>query len=135
MINELNNLFRPARLSRSRIVLALLIALAADGLQIPFQVAPPVPEVIDVIAALLTVWLLGFHILLLPTFILEFIPLVGMLPTWTGCVAAVIALRKRSENTPSEKPPPFVDVPVSVSPTVPSKRPHSAESGTNPTTK
>lgn len=100
MLYKLNNLFRPARLSRTRIALALLVALAADGLQIPTLAAPPFTEIIDVIAALLTVWLLGFHVLLLPTFIVEFFPVVGMLPTWTGCVTAVIALRKRSERTP-----------------------------------
>lgn len=84
------------KLTRRRIALALLVALAADGLQIPF-VIPPAPEIIDVVAMLLTVWLLGFHVLLLPTFVVELVPVVGMLPTWTACVGAVIALRKRAE--------------------------------------
>ena len=84
------------KLTRGRIALALLVALAADALQIPFAV-PPATEIIDVIAMLLTMWLVGFHLLLLPTFIIEFIPIAGMLPTWTACVGAVIVLRKREQ--------------------------------------
>src|SRR6185503_15311100 len=84
------------KLTRGRIALAMLVAVAADALQIPLAV-PPAPEIIDVIAMLLTVWLLGFHILLLPTFVIEFIPIAGMLPTWTACVGAVIVLRKREQ--------------------------------------
>ncbi len=55
-------------------------------------------DVIDVIAMGLTTWLLGFHILLLPTFVVKLFPLGDMLPTWTGCVIAVIALRKKAEK-------------------------------------
>ncbi len=101
MLEKLNNLFRPAKLSRARIILALFVAVVADGLQILLPV-PPAPEIVDVIAMALTMWLLGFHVLLLPTFVVEFLPLVDMLPTWTGCVIAVIALRKRD---PKPAPP------------------------------
>ena len=97
-------------------VLALAVAVVADGLQIllgPFGWAGP-DEVIDVIALALTSWILGFHLLLLPTFVVEFIPVADMLPSWTACVVAVIALRKREQRaasaavvdvTPIEKPP------------------------------
>jgi hypothetical protein len=94
------------KLTRGRIVLAMAMALAADALQVPFAI-PPGPEIIDIIAMLLTVGLLGFHVLLLPTFVVEFIPLAGtMLPTWTACVGAVIVLRKRAEAAQ----PPVIDV-------------------------
>jgi len=96
-------------------VIAVLVALAADGLQIPLQAIPLAPEIIDVVVMALTVGLLGFHLLLLPTFVVEFIPLVDMLPTWTGCVIAVIALRKRAESTTA----PLVD---SVATTIPPKQ-------------
>jgi hypothetical protein len=49
--------------------------------------------------------LVGFHPLLLPTFVLEFIPLVDMLPTWTGCVAAVVLMRRRQSVPPPNSPP------------------------------
>jgi hypothetical protein len=89
--------WRP-ELTRWRMGLALGVAIAADGLQLllgPIGWALS-DEAIDVVAMVLTSGLLGFHVLLLPTFIVEFIPVVGMLPTWTGCVVAVIALRRRA---------------------------------------
>ena len=69
-------------------------------------------ELLDVMAMVLTWRLLGFHPLLLPTFVLEFVPLADMLPTWTGCVAIVVALRKRQQATMSPPPGrgPIIDV-------------------------
>jgi hypothetical protein len=94
---------RPSRapvLTRRRIVLALFIAVTADGLQ--FVTGPFgwvfADQAIDVIAMLLTIWALGFHWLLLPTFALELVPGLDDLPTWTACVIAVIALRKRAQR-------------------------------------
>jgi hypothetical protein len=112
LISKLNNLFRPARLSRGRMVFALFVAVVADGLQIPLQV-PPFPEIIDVVAMVFTTALIGFHVLLLPTFAIEFIPIASALPTWTGCVLAVIALRRRTERQQPSSPP------VSVLPVIP----------------
>jgi hypothetical protein len=82
---------------------ALAAAVAADGLQFIFSPLPFIDQAIDVVAFLLTAWAIGFHLLLLPTFIAEFIPVVDMLPTWTACVIAVIALRKREQRA---VPPP-----------------------------
>lgn len=95
--DKLNGRLWAPKLTRLRIWLAVVVALVADALQLPTQAVPLAPEVIDVIAMVLTVGLLGFHLLLLPTFLVEFIPMVDMLPTWTGCVIAVIALRKREQ--------------------------------------
>jgi hypothetical protein len=60
----------------------------------------------------LTWRVLGFHPLLLPTFALEFLPIVDVLPTWTGCVALVVALRKRQQAIVASPvdPGPFIDV-------------------------
>lgn len=46
------------------------------------------------------VWALGFNLLLLPTFILELLPGIEVLPTWTGCVITVIILRRRGQSVP-----------------------------------
>jgi hypothetical protein len=100
---RLMNLFRVPKLTTRRMTIALVMAVIADGLQIALQPVPLVPEIIDVIAMALAIWALGFHILLLPTFVVELLPLVDMLPTWTGCVAAVIALRKRDERSVTMK--------------------------------
>lgn len=105
----------PQTLTIKRIAAAVAIALVADGLQIPFQAVPLAPEIIDVIAMACTTWLLGFHLLLLPTFAVEFIPVIDMLPTWSGCVLAVIALKKRGENVATQRtspqPLPMIDTP------------------------
>lgn len=118
---KLNQMFRAPKLTRTRIVIALAVAATADGLQ--FFLGPlgwaVVDQVIDVVALVLTAWAIGFHLLLLPTFIAEFFPVVDMLPTWTACVIAVIALRKREQNTPTEldlpkksaNPPDVIDLP------------------------
>ena len=84
-------------LSRSRVWSAFAVAISTDLLQWllgPFGWAFA-DEILDVAAMALTWWLLGFHPLLLPTFVLELFPAADMLPTWTGCVAIVVALRRR----------------------------------------
>jgi len=104
---KLKRLLRVPRLTRWRIVLALAIAVIADGLQFllgPFGWAFG-DQVVDVATMILTSWVIGFHWLLLPTFALEFVPVLDELPTWTACVIAVIALRKREQRSlpPPEK--------------------------------
>jgi hypothetical protein len=84
-------------LTSSRIRAAYAVAIAADALQFglgPFGWAF-FDEILDVIALVATTKLLGFHPLLLPTFILELLPVLDVLPTWTGCVALVVAMRKK----------------------------------------
>jgi hypothetical protein len=108
---KLNFLRQAPPLTRLRTVLALAVAIAADGLQIGlFPVAWTFAHsAVDVVAMVLTMLLLGFHLLLLPTFVVELIPVADMLPTWTGCVTAVILLRKRAQKQspapPPDKPP------------------------------
>jgi hypothetical protein len=85
------------RLTRGRIAAAVAVAIAADVLAFvigPFGITFA-DEVIDVVVMGLETWLLGFHILLLPAFIIELVPLLDAAPTWTACVLAVIALRRR----------------------------------------
>jgi len=108
VLSKLNSTNGPG-LGKTRIALAVIIAVLTDGLQLllgPLGWAF-IDDVIDVIAMILTSWVLGFHWLLLPTFVLKLIPLADELPTWTACVAAVIVLRKREQRkvppTPAEK--------------------------------
>jgi len=102
MFCAMANPFRAKPLTRTRIGLAIAVAVIADGIQ--FAAGPlgwvGFDQVVDVIATLVTCLLLGFHPLLLPTFVLELIPVIGELPTWTACVGAVIILRKRSQEPP-----------------------------------
>jgi|SRR5579862_975128 len=99
-------------LTRRRITLAFIVGILADMLQLPFSlalVAGVVPAEaidvgIDVVAALLVSWLLGFHWTLLPSFALKLIPVVDIAPTWTACVAYV-ALRRRHALGPVKESP------------------------------
>jgi hypothetical protein len=105
---QLQVMFRAPKLTRTRIVLAMAVAVTADSLQFflgPVGWAFP-DQAIDLLAMLLTAWAIGFHLLLLPTFIAELFPVVDMLPTWTACVIAVVVLRKRAQ---SAAPPPPLD--------------------------
>jgi len=124
------NPFRNRTLTRNRIALAILIAGATDALQI--GLGPLgwtfLDEIADVVAMLLISLLIGFHPLLLPTFLLEIFPVVDMLPTWTACVGAVILWRKsvdapgstaspeptKPSSSPTQKPTepsgPIIDV-------------------------
>jgi len=84
-------------LTQNRIRLAYASAIATDLLQLalgPFGCVFA-DEILDIVCAAITWRLLGFHPLLLPTFILEAVPVADLLPTWTGCVALVVALRRR----------------------------------------
>jgi hypothetical protein len=104
--DKLNRLFRVPKLTRMRIAFALVVAVIADGLQFIFGPVPLVDEAVDLIAFLVTARTVGFHLLLLPTFVVKFIPVADMLPTWTACVIYVVAMRKREQNL---SPPPKLE--------------------------
>jgi hypothetical protein len=90
---------------------ALVVAVAADVIQLPITLAffatlvsgigapadlplEGLDLAVDIVAAISTNWLLGFHWALLPTAVLEAIPGVSAAPTWTGCVLFVIWRRR-----------------------------------------
>ena len=106
----LTGFFRVPLLTRRRIALALTVAVVADGIQ--FLMGPlgwvGIDQVVDIVAMIITTRLLGFHMLLLPTFLIELIPGPDMLPTWIACVAIVIALRKKEQNFAGAPVPPQI---------------------------
>jgi hypothetical protein len=102
MLARLAVFFRAPTLTRTRILCAYAVAGATDTLQLvlgPFGWAFA-DEILDVIAMIAISRTVGFHMLFLPTFALEFLPLTDMLPSWTGAVAIVVALRRRSPPPP-----------------------------------
>lgn len=108
------SIFQAPVLTRHRVRAAYTIAAATDALQLllgPFGWAFA-DEILDVAATLLTWRVIGFHPLLLPTFVLEFLPVTDMLPTWTVCVAFVVALRRKQQGPlpPPPSPGPVIDV-------------------------
>jgi hypothetical protein len=104
--DRLTRMFRAPKLTRTRIVLALAVAVFADGLQLLLGPLGWVlgDQAIDCVAMVLTSWTIGFHILLLPTFVVELVPVLEDLPTWTACTIAVIALRRHEQR---QSPPPI----------------------------
>ena len=123
LVEGFSKWFAGPPLTKGRIWFAFIAAVAVDGLQ--FALGPlgwlVLDDALDVIAMILTSAALGFHMLLLPTFIIELIPPVAdVLPTWTGCTAAVVMLRKRSQR---QAEPPPIDVVSEVSPVPPSEFP------------
>jgi hypothetical protein len=99
-------------LTRARIRAAYAVAVAVDLVQFftgPFGWVFS-DEILDVVALFVTSRLIGFHPLLLPTFLLEFLPITDMLPTWTGCVALVVALRKKPAAPHTLNDPNTIDV-------------------------
>jgi len=87
-------------LNTGRIAAAPGIAVVVDGVQL---VLGPIDwwladEILDVAAMVAISRLLGFHPLLLPTFLIELFPVADVLQTWTGCVGLVVGLRRRAQR-------------------------------------
>src|SRR3979490_2057679 len=101
----IGHLFQPSVLTRSRVRLAYGVAITVDALQ--WVLGPPgwlfADEILDVAAMALISGAIGFHPLLLPTFALEFLPVVDLVPTWTGCRALVQRLLNQQQTA---APPP-----------------------------
>jgi hypothetical protein len=113
MASLIESLLRVPILTSSRVGLAYAIAIAVDATQL---LLGPVgwafaDEILDLVAMIVVSRLIGFHFLLLPTFVLELLPITDLLPTWTGCVALVLAIRKRQQLAqPQPAEGPVIDV-------------------------
>ncbi len=93
-------------LNRRRMAAALITAMVADALQLmtgPLKFALA-DQAIDVAAMVIVSLSVGFHPFFLPTFIAEFIPILGMLPTWTGCVTIVLIRRWKAQQYTTAPP-------------------------------
>jgi hypothetical protein len=93
------------QLTPEKIKQAYIIAIIADAIQLPLFIGLltgilTLPsEALDITADIGVMLLLsraiGFHLALVPCFILEVLPGVGLIPTWTASVAFVVAQRKK----------------------------------------
>src|SRR5215472_2975719 len=103
----LSRWFEQPVLTRARIGTAYAVAIGTDVLQ--FALGPFgwvfVDEALDIVAMFAISRAIGFHVLLLPTFAIEFLPVTDMLPTWTGCVALVIGMRRKQIARPHTPAP------------------------------
>ncbi|HYX23394.1 MAG TPA: hypothetical protein VFC23_04510 [Thermoanaerobaculia bacterium] len=75
-----------------RVKAARMIAVAADLLQIGgFAVfmpgwASPADDVLDVVVGAVLTWLVGWHWSFLPSFLIELVPGMDLIPSWTAAV-------------------------------------------------
>jgi hypothetical protein len=98
----------PPELTKPRIIAAFTIAIIVDLIQMPLTffeftglglgLGEIADGVLDTLTAGATIPLLGFHWALLPSFMVEAVPGLDALPTWTGCVAFVVWQRKKKES-------------------------------------
>jgi hypothetical protein len=103
------------------------VAVVADVLELPITaventVIGMLPGeladgVVDIVVMGIMTRLLGFHWLFLPSFVLEAIPEIDVLPTWVGCVAYVVWQRKKEPAAATA--PSHVEVQTSVPPPLP----------------
>ena len=101
----------PPCMTRADVRLAYVVAVTVDVTQFllgPFGWAG-LDEILDAVAMVVISRLIGFHPLLLPTFVLEFVPLTDMLPMWTGSVALVVRARRR-QGLVSDEAVPAIDI-------------------------
>lgn len=98
----------PREITAGRIKAARIIAGCADTMQIvlfPFfwpGGVNPIDDLLDVAVGALMIWLVGFHWVFLPAFVMEVVPVADFAPTWT--IAVLIATRK-GETAPSGSAP------------------------------
>jgi hypothetical protein len=105
--------------SKTRIILAFAVSLVADALEFPingvvatglFALPAEVADfILDSVVMLIISFLLGFHWVLLPSFLVELVPGIDMFPTWTGCVAWLVWHRKQQAKMAAN--PPLLDAP------------------------
>lgn len=92
---------------------ALAIAMIADVVQIglfPLFVEGAFSafnDALDVVIAVVMLWLLGWHWAFLPSLIAEVVPGLNIVPTWTAAV--VYVLRSRALQPKHELPPADVE--------------------------
>lgn len=97
---------RQAPLSRTRIRVAWVLALAVDAIQVPAAAGGPAGWLLGAGLDLVTMgamWaLLGFHWAFLPSFVTEAVPWLNLAPLWT----LAVALATRGRGGPPHLPEP-----------------------------
>lgn len=90
-----------------RVLAARWLAVGVDVVQwvaLPFF-APgfvsPLNQALDVVTGVAMVWMLGWHLAFLPTFLAELFPVVDLFPTWT---AAVFFVTRKAGQSPVRGP-------------------------------
>jgi hypothetical protein len=107
-LSALKRFMDKPELTRKRVVIAYVIAVVADLLELPITAAQfsivglaageSAAFVVDSIVFVVMTKLLGFHWMFLPSFCIGLIPGLDMLPTWVGCVFFAVRQRKKEQD-------------------------------------
>lgn len=82
---------QPARrYSRGKVAIAFGVAAVSDVLSIWITFLPPAQIAVDMVTAIALFWILGRRWALLPGFIAEAIPGVGVFPVWVLVVLSIL---------------------------------------------
>jgi hypothetical protein len=93
-------------LTPRRVLVARVLAVAVDLVQfalLPVELTPIV-NVVDVATAIAMTLLIGWHWAFMPTFLVELVPFVDLVPTWT--LAVMFATRGGAPSPPGVPPAP-----------------------------
>jgi hypothetical protein len=99
-------------LTPGRVRTARIVALVADCIQIlavpAFSegILSPINDILDVAVGAVLIGLLGWHWAFLPAFISELVPVVDLIPTWSGTVFFVTRGAGEPPPAPPALPPP-----------------------------
>jgi hypothetical protein len=78
------------RYSRGKVAIAFGVAAVSDILSIWITFLPPAQIAVDLVTALVLFWILGRRWALLPGFVAEAIPGVGVFPVWVLVVLSIL---------------------------------------------
>ena len=92
------------QLSRTRLVLAFLVAAVSDVVSYGTALVPPIQWMVDLLTALLLFGLLGWRWALLPGLVAEAIPGVAVFPVWLLVVASVALWGEIQRSGPFARP-------------------------------
>jgi len=82
---------QPARrYSREKVAIAFGVAAVSDVLSIWITFLPPAQIAVDLVTAVVLFWILGRRWALLPGFVAEAIPGVGVFPVWVLVVLSIL---------------------------------------------
>ena len=82
---------QPARrYSRGKVAIAFGVAAVSDVISIWITFVPPAQIAVDLVTALVLFWIFGKRWALLPGFIAEAIPGVGVFPVWVLVVLSIL---------------------------------------------
>jgi hypothetical protein len=96
--------FPALAISKTRFILAFIVAVGSDAISIWTELVPPIQWVVDGVTALLLFALLGRRWQILPGLVAEAVPGLAVLPFWVLVVLTIFAMERKTLRAPSTSP-------------------------------